>query len=354
MIHNATFSKQIILWYLNNKISNFPWQYNKTAYTVWLSEIMLQQTQVKTVIPYYKKFIKKFPTIFQLAKTELNEVLYLWSGLGYYKRANNLYKTAKIVVKNYSGYFPKDLKTLVSFPGIGRSTAGAILSLTFNQRYPILDSNVKRILIRYYSLDIDTLKQSVINNKLWSIIETLIPNKNISIFNQAIMDLGRLICTYANPTCNICPIENDCRFALQKRYTQFSSTKNKVIKKSKKIIWWLLLLLHTNKQIWLIQRLEENIWKKLFCFPEFYNLDMLKTWISTHNLYNYTSHNMQVIKHHISNIQLEIHPILIHIDKKLKLIEKNGIWYDLHEPAIIGIPTPVSVILKKLKYINIK
>lgn len=356
MKHNFIFSKKIIFWHLNTGIQNFPWQKNKTMYKVWLSEIMLQQTQVITVITYYKKFINRFPTIFQLAESELNEVLYLWSGLGYYNRAINLHKTAKIIVEIYSGKFPQDFNILISFPGIGKSTAGAILSLALNKRYPILDSNVKRILIRFYLLNISETTQSATTKKLWNLIEKLTPYKNISIFNQAIMNLGRLICTYKKPICHICPINENCQFFLTKA---IEKNQNficiKTTKKLNRKIWWLLLISQKNKTIWLIQRSTKKIWKNLFCFPEFENYDTLNKYVTQHDLYDYTYHNINTLKYQISNINLEIQPILIIIKQTIRLIDDNGIWYCLHEPPpLVGLPKPVLTLLNKIKfYLNL-
>lgn len=350
MEHNFIFSDKIILWHIDSQIQPFPWQLNKTIYNVWLSEIMLQQTQVITVIPYYKNFIKKFPTIFQLATAELNEILYLWSGLGYYKRATNLQKTAKIIVEQYFGQFPSNLKTLISLPGIGRSTAGAILSLALNKPYPILDGNIKRILIRYYLLNFDTSKKSTLNNKLWSLIETLIPQNNAAIFNQAMMDLGRLICTNNKPKCNICPINNHCQSFLKNEIKPYLHTViTHTQKKSKQMVWWIILCLKTDYMVWLTKRSQENIWKELFCFPEFYNLHSLKEWLLIHQLQNKKHHNMTTFKHQISNICLNIQPILIIIEKKNDFNKKNGIWYNLYKPAIIGLPKPILTILNKIK-----
>lgn len=347
MISNFVFSKKILIWYRNATRANFPWQLNKTMYTVWLSEIMLQQTQVTTVIPYYKKFLEKFPTISKLASANLDEVLYIWSGLGYYKRAINLYETAKIIMQYHNGIFPQDFNTILSFPGIGKSTAGAILSLTLNQRYPILDGNVKRILIRYYSIDPHKIKKSIMQKQLWTLIEQLIPDTNIAIFNQALMNLGRLICTYKNPLCNTCPIHNTCKTFSTNNIHQY--TQKKIIqKKTTQIIWWLLLWFKQNKTIWLTKRSQSKIWKELFCFPEFSNIDMLNIWLIKHNLSLNQCHNMNLLKHNISNIKLKIHPILLNINSCITLNKECGIWYDLNQPATIGLPKPVSLILNYL------
>lgn len=234
MENNLIFSKKMILWYQNTRNIDLPWQKDKTLYKIWLSEIMLQQTQVTTVIPYYIKFINKFPTITQVSEASLNEILYVWSGLGYYKRAINVHKTSQIIMNQYDGQFPQDFNIILSFPGIGKSTAGAILSLGLNKRYPILDSNIKRILIRYYGLYYDTTKPSAINNKLWILIEKLVPYSNISTFNQSMMNLGRLVCTYSNPKCNFCPINNNCQFFLTNQINKYSQKRNDKKKKYRK------------------------------------------------------------------------------------------------------------------------
>lgn len=349
MTNNFLFSQKILIWHKNLKIKNLPWQTDKTLYHTWLSEIMLQQTQVKTVIPYYKIFIEKFPTIKTLATAELNEILYLWSGLGYYNRAKNLHKTAKIIFKNYENKFPEDFNTLINLPGIGRSTAGAILSLTLNKKYPILDSNIKRILTRYYAVDYNTIKKSKINNQLWNLIQELIPNKKISVFNQAMMNLGQLICTHKNPKCNICPIQNKCQAFLTHTIQKYPK---KISKKLfiKKIMWLLLLFQSCNKKIWLEKRLKPGIWKELFCFPEFSNFNILKNWLLIHNLNNYQFEIMTTLNHKLSNLNLEIKPILLNIHhNKLNYHNKNGIWCELFNLPAVGIPTPISVIIQKLK-----
>lgn len=350
MTKDIIFSQKILNWYKNTNIQNFPWQLHKTMYHTWLSEIMLQQTQIKTVIPYYKKFIKKFPTITALAKAELNEILHLWSGLGYYARAKNLHKTAKLIIKNYDGKFPEDLNSLISFPGIGRSTAGAILSLTLNKRYPILDSNVKRILIRYYALDCYNTKKITTkdNKKLWKLSEQLIPETNVALFNQAIMNFGQLICTNTHPICNNCPIQNKCQTFLKHTIHQYTK---KIPKKKlyKKTIWFLLLFQKNNHLIWLEKRSKPEIWKELFCFPEFSNFDTLNNWLLLHKLNNNQSEIMTTLYHKLSNLDLTIKPILLNINHKLNFYDKDGIWCNLFYLPAIGIPKPVFTLLQQLK-----
>ncbi|URJ30782.1 A/G-specific adenine glycosylase [Candidatus Blochmannia vicinus (nom. nud.)] len=348
MAQNLIFSKKILLWYQKYRTPNLPWQLNKTMYKTWLSEIMLQQTQVKTVIFYYERFVVRFPTIVQLAEAELDEVLFLWSGLGYYARARNLHKTARIVVKYYCGNFPKDFNVLTSFPGIGRSTAGAILSLTLDQHHPILDGNVKRILTRYYAFDYLLGNKSKTNNKLWLLSEQLLPDTGTGVFNQAMMDLGRLICTNKCPACKDCPLQENCRAFLTHRVNQYPK-KEPPKTLLKKTVWFLLLLLQcrTVKIIWLEKRSYQTIWGGLFCFPEFSNINMLDTWLLNCNLHNDQYIDLPILKHKLSNVDLEIRPILLNINKKINC-QKDGIWYNLMDPPIVGLPKPISNILQKL------
>lgn len=354
MKNDILFSQKILIWHKTIKIENFPWQSNNTIYHTWLSEIMLQQTQINTVIPYYIKFIEKFPTITELAKAELNEILHLWSGLGYYNRAKNLYKTAKIITKYYNNKFPEDFNTLINLPGIGKSTAGAILSLTLNKKYPILDGNIKRILIRYYVINYDITQKSIIDNKLWHLSAKLMPEKQISAFNQAMMNLGRLICTYKNPNCHICPVHNECQAFLTNTTQKYP--KKIIKKKSTKTTMWLLILFQLyNHTIWLEKRLHSGIWKELFCFPEFKSFDMLQIWLFKNNLNNNSYEIMPILHRKLSHLNLEIRPILLNMNNKLNSQKNHGIWCHLYNLPCIGIPKPISIIIKILrkKYDNI-
>ena len=206
---NNNLSKKILSWYDNNK-RTLPWRISKKSqkkqYYRILSEFMLQQTQVKTVIPYFKNFTKEIPNLKNLSASNSSKVLKLWEGLGYYRRAENLYKTSQIIKKNFNNIFPKSYEKLIELPGIGKSTAGAIMSIAYNKKYPILDGNVKRVIIRFKGFNKDIVKEK----QLWEISNNLLPNKKNDIFTQAIMDLGATICKKANPLCNDCPVRNKC------------------------------------------------------------------------------------------------------------------------------------------------
>jgi len=224
------FSQLILNWYHSHGRKNLPWKKDKSLYKIWISEIMLQQTTVKTVIPYYKKFISKFPNIKSINDSQLDDILHFWSGLGYYKRAENIYKTAKIIQEQYQGFFPTHFLDLIQLPGIGKSTAGAILSLSLDYFFSILEGNVKRILTRFYGI-IGYSKEKKTEKKLWNLIESITPINNTGKFNQGIMDLGATICTSKHPKCNLCPLITQCIAYKEKNWTKYYLKK---IKKQKK------------------------------------------------------------------------------------------------------------------------
>jgi len=206
--HRSYLRLCLLHWY-DNQGRNLPWRKTKNPYHIWLSEVMLQQTQVTTVIPYYTNFLKTFPTLYTLGRSKISRVLKLWEGLGYYSRGRNLHQAARLVQKNFKGHIPTCRRELESLPGIGRSTAGAILSLAYNQREPILDGNVKRVLSRLFAVK-ESPKDPHVIQKLWVYSEQLLPLKRVSDFNQALMDLGATVCTPKNPQCHLCPIERCC------------------------------------------------------------------------------------------------------------------------------------------------
>ena len=197
----------LLQWHQDAGRHDLPWQNTRDAYRIWISEIMLQQTQVTTVIPYYQRFLERFPNLSTLAKAETDQVLHLWTGLGYYARARNLHKAAKIIQDEYQGDFPDQFEHVLALPGIGRSTAGAILAFSKQQRHAILDGNVKRVLARFYEVEGWYGKKSV-ENKLWELAEANTPDKEVDIYTQAIMDFGATLCTRSKPNCSACPLQN--------------------------------------------------------------------------------------------------------------------------------------------------
>ncbi|QCI17925.1 adenine DNA glycosylase [Buchnera aphidicola (Acyrthosiphon lactucae)] len=341
------FSQLILNWYHKNGRKNLPWQKNKTLYTVWISEIMLQQTTVNFVIPYFKKFILNFPNIKSLYNSKLDDILYLWSGLGYYNRAHNIYKSAHIINKKYKGIFPNQFLDVIQLPGIGRSTAGAILSLSLNFNYPILDGNVKRILIRYYGI-IGFLKDKKVEKKLWNIIESITPIHNTGKFNQGMMDIGSSICTSIKPKCKICPLNQECIAQIEKKWEKYPLKNIKKIYPEK--ISWFIVIKYKNN-FWLRKNTEEDIWKNLFYFPKFNNKEIALNWLKEKKIHINTCENMISFFHKFSHFVLHIHPILITLPYISKFFKENNtnIWYNLKKPKNIGIPRPVEKILEHFK-----
>ncbi|WP_019217249.1 A/G-specific adenine glycosylase [Legionella tunisiensis] len=218
------FSNLLLAWFDLHGRKDLPWQHPRSAYRVWISEIMLQQTQVKTVIPYFNRFIDSFPDVWQLAKASEDQVLAHWSGLGYYSRARNLSQTAKIICEKYAGEFPLALVDLVALPGIGPSTAAAIASQAFNQPTAILDGNVKRVLCRYFLIE-GWPEQSAIKQRLWQLANQCMPRQRCADYTQAIMDLGATCCTVRQPNCASCPIQKTCLANIHHK-TAFYPQKN--------------------------------------------------------------------------------------------------------------------------------
>ena len=343
---SSVFAQLIINWYHVHGRKNLPWQIKKTPYTVWLSEIMLQQTQVKTVIPYFNIFIQKFPDFNSLQVASMNEILHLWSGLGYYTRAKNLYKTIKIISDRYNNQLPNNFTDLIKLPGIGKSTAGAILSLSFGYYYPILDGNIKRIITRYYAIH-SAINKKKIEEKLWKIINKITPLYNTGKFNQAMMDLGSLICTRISPKCHICPLSTNC-LALLKNSCEHYPKKNNNKKILKKTFYFLIL--QYNHFIFLKKRPSYGIWANLFSFPEFYKEINLISWMQGKKIEKNETIIIDSFYHRVTHLKLHIVPICVNITmlQKNNINHKYSVWYNLIKPQSIGLSSPVKKILKKL------
>jgi A/G-specific adenine glycosylase len=266
------FSQAVIQWFAEHGRTHLPWQQNPTPYHVWVSEIMLQQTQVSTVIPYYERFMLRFPTVASLAGASIDDVLHHWAGLGYYARGRNLHKAAQLVVEQHQGNFPDTLEGLVELPGIGRSTAGAILSLGHHKPATILDGNVKRVLARVYAIDTWPDERQTLK-KLWMIAESLTPLKNIEAYNQAMMDLGALLCTRRKPACERCPLIKYCQAYALGQTDKFPVSKPKQSLPQK--IAKMAAIIREDGAILLVNRPSPGIWGGLWCFPEQGDFPML-------------------------------------------------------------------------------
>ncbi len=342
------FSDRLLVWFNKSGRHDLPWQHDRTPYRVWVSEIMLQQTQVATVIPYYNRFQESFPDVVTLANAPQDDVLHHWTGLGYYARARNLHKTAKIVVEDFKGAFPEALDSLISLPGIGRSTAGAILSLASHQRCPILDGNVKRVLSRYHGVEGWPGKKEV-ETKLWSYAERHTPKKLVADYTQAIMDLGATLCTRRNPECEACPLQDDCFAYNSLRQHDFPSSKSKAVLPKREAIF--AIIENNNGEILLEQRPPSGIWGGLWCFPEFSTDQAVEKTIN--ELYGYKIKNKveyDSFKHTFSHFHLLIKPVHITLKGQTNRVNdaKLSTWLDISDDSKLGFPTPVVNILKDL------
>ncbi len=346
-----TFSEAILSWYDKFGRKTLPWQLNKTPYKVWLSEIMLQQTQVATVIPYFERFLARFPTVQDLASAEQDEVLHLWTGLGYYARARNLHKAAQVIVTEHNGEFPTDIEQVIALPGIGHSTAGAVLSLSLNQHHPILDGNVKRTLARCYAVEGWPGKKPV-ESALWEIAEQNTPTRGVERYNQAMMDMGAMICTRSKPKCELCPIADLCEAKAQQRQMDFPGKKPKKTLPEKQA-WFAIF--QCGEEVWLEQRPPVGIWGGLWCFPQNDHQDLdtiIEQRLGTSAQQIRSTEQLNAFRHTFSHYHLDIVPIKITLSTTPNVIHESckGQWYNLNQPPKVGLAAPVQQILESLHY----
>lgn len=341
------FSIPLLAWFDVHGRKNLPWQTPRTPYTVWISEIMLQQTQVQTVIAYFNRFIDRFPSIAQLAYATEDEVLSLWSGLGYYSRARNLHQTAKIIIEQYQGNFPQELSALMDLPGIGPSTAAAILSQAFNFPAAILDGNVKRVLTRFFMIK-GLTEQAQVKKTLWDLANSCMPKERCADYTQAIMDLGALCCTSKNPDCTNCPLRNNCLAFENKEQHSYPTKK---IKKPVPILEQQLLVLSNDQGlIYLERRPPTGLWGGLWCLPSIDIDDCPLTFIELNYALKGTNPKQLIaFKHRFSHFHLKIDAISIQTQAIMdQIAESSGTWFSKEQLSSIGLAKPTSLILSKL------
>ncbi len=345
---NFLFSTLLLEWFDQYGRKNLPWQQNITPYRVWVSEIMLQQTQVTTVIPYFEKFIHSFPDVQTLANAAIDNVLHLWTGLGYYARARNLHKTAKIISNDLAGRFPADLAGLMALPGIGRSTAGAILSIAFQSSTPILDGNVKRVLSRYHAVD-GHYSDKTIENQLWQLATQHTPQERARDYTQAIMDLGATICTRSKPNCAHCPIQGCCIAFNNNATNVYPVTKKKAILPIKEAIF--LIFLTAQGKTLLEKRNNFGIWGGLWGFPEVSkDQEWIKECERQHNFKVASLQEGAKFRHTFSHYHLDIVPYYIQVENIRTILRENDTyqWCDPKQLPQIGLAAPVKKLLKSL------
>ncbi len=340
----SDFQQRILAWFDQKGRKDLPWQQDISPYRVWLSETMLQQTQVTTVIPYFNAFIEQFPTLESLAQAPVDEVLHRWSGLGYYARARNLHKTAQLIAGQ--GYFPDTLAELNALPGIGLSTAGAILSIAFQKSHPILDGNVKRVLARFKAVS-GWPGTSVVNKQLWAISTQLTPIDRVADYTQAMMDLGATVCTRSKPKCADCPLEKHCLAKSTETVSLLPTRKPSKILPVKQLVF--LLLSNNNKQTLLEKRPPTGIWGGLWSLPEFDSIESAHNWCLTNNRPVIDSETLATRRHTFSHYHLDYTPVLIQTDNLINFVmEANQtVWYNAKQINLLGLPAPIKLLLQQ-------
>ena len=346
------FSQQVLDWYHQQGRKHLPWQQNKTPYRVWISEIMLQQTQVTTVIPYYLRFMESFPDITALANADEDAVLHHWTGLGYYARARNLHKAAKIMLTDFNGEFPQSIEEVIALPGIGRSTAGAILSLSRNKHHAILDGNVKRVLARCYTVEGHNA-QAKFEKTLWPIAETLTPKEGVAQYNQAMMDLGALVCTRTKPDCEHCPLKSGCLAFAGNEQTTFPQKKPKKIIPEKSTIMVIpRIKTETGDQVLMEKRPPSGIWGGLWCFHEVKEQNAITGSLPKLGLKAISQQTLTTFRHTFSHFHLDIQPVVVDCEQ-LPLQEINEKsqqqWYDLTTEASVGFAASTQQLITLLR-----
>lgn len=343
-----SFADRLLNWYDAHGRKDLPWQQQPTPYRVWVSEIMLQQTQVRTVIPYYERFVASYPDLATLASAPLDDVLHHWAGLGYYARGRNLHKAAGMVCDRFAGELPLRFEDLIELPGIGRSTAGAILALSHGTRLPILDGNVKRVLTRYHTVE-GWPGRSDVANTLWELAEKHTPLARVAAYTQAIMDLGATLCTRSKPQCSSCPLTGDCGAHANGRETDFPGKRQRKTKSQKSTV---MLLVHHDGRLYLRRRPATGIWGGLWSLPEISDREVLSEWCRQNLGAEVTDVvDWAPVRHSFSHFDLDILPLEVRLQSASRKVADAGdeIWYELGSPAGIGLAAPVKTLIDHLR-----
>jgi A/G-specific adenine glycosylase len=312
-----------------------------------VSEIMLQQTQVATVVPYYASFLQRFPDVRTLASAPLDEVLHLWSGLGYYARARNLQRAAQAIVARHGGEFPGDLESVMALPGIGRSTAGAILSLARGERHPVLDGNVKRVLARYFGVA-GYPGEKAVERRLWQLAEVCLPQARFADYTQAVMDLGATVCTRSRPACLLCPVNVACVARAGNLQDRLPARRPRAARPQRE--GWLVIALRGPHKALIERRPPAGIWGGLWALPEFPTCAHAEQWCRERLSGSGTPTQLPSVRHAFSHFDYEMRPLLVHCLGKAETLRDDDRyrWYDAHDPARIGLPRPIARLLARV------
>lgn len=342
----ARVAESVVAWQATHGRNHLPWQQTRDPYRVWLSEIMLQQTQVSTVLDYYARFLARFPDVSALANAPQDEVMGLWSGLGYYSRARNLHRCAQQVVADHGGIFPRKAELLATLPGIGRSTAGAIAAFCFSERVPILDANVRRVLTRFLGFDKD-MASAANERLLWGMAESLLPTQDLvqamPRYTQGLMDLGASICTPRAPRCPDCPLMESCKALADGDPERYPVRTRKLVRRSES--WQLVILRDGLGRAWLQRRPPTGIWAGMHCVPVFPGDAECAAFVeSLGDPSRYLREVLPPFLHVLTHRDLHLHPILISGDFAGDALG-GGEWLGADQWQSVGLPAPIRKLL---------
>ena len=339
---SSTFAAQVIRWQRQHGRHGLPWQGTRDPYRVWLSEVMLQQTQVSTVLDYYARFLQRFPSVAALAAAPLDDVFALWSGLGYYSRARNLHRCALAVVADHGGEFPRSSAALAQLPGIGRSTAAAIAAFCFGERVAILDGNVKRVLGRTLGFEEDLATAPAVA-RLWSLADGLLPPRDVDIYTQGLMDLGATLCTTRRPACDRCPVAAACLARARGEPERFP-VKSRRLKRSRRenaLLW-----LQQGERVYLVKRPATGVWAGLWSLPEYGSTLALMEGTA-----GWPGHGdwQPDVQHALTHFDWLLHPLQwrLPLRSKASAMLPEGRWFSVDEALALGLPAPVRRLLQR-------
>jgi len=346
----ADFSSKLLAWFDVSGRHDLPWQHPRTPYRVWLSEIMLQQTQVKTATPYFLRFVAALPSLPHLAAAPLDDVLALWSGLGYYTRARNLHAAAQRCVERHEGTLPRDPEALTALPGIGRSTAAAILSQAWGDRFAILDGNVKRVLARYHGIA-GWPGQPTVERQLWALAEGHLPPHRLADYTQAQMDLGAMLCTRSKPACVLCPLRDHCVARRDGRIVELPTRKpGKTLPQRHAHVLWLE---DAQGHVLLQRRPPTGIWASLWTLPQADDADAARIWFDAQLRGNFRDGaTLPAIAHAFSHYKLALQPLHWRgIAARDHVRDNDDLrWVPREQLAKLGIPAPIRTLLESAPF----
>ena len=343
----AAIAPALVAWHRYRGRHDLPWQRDPTPYRVWVSEIMLQQTQVATVIGYFDHFMERFPDLLSLAAAPLDEVLHLWSGLGYYSRARNMHRAAQFVAANCAGELPADAAALATLPGIGRSTAAAIRALSAGERAVILDGNVRRVLARVFSVT-GVTTQRVVEKRLWELAEACTPQRDVAAYTQAIMDLGATVCVRRRPLCPVCPLAQGCGARRSGQQHEIPAPRPRAVRRTRAVV--MLLAQLTDGSVLLERRAERGVWGGLWCPPQFPSAAAARLYAATRlQDAEVEPESRTVVRHAFTHFELEISALLARCAGWSGVMDGPPmLWYNPSAPERLGLPAPVTALIQNI------